>query len=135
MFVEIGTDNLMRASGREIGRVVFHSGELAIAGTFFFNSYGYISEQIRPVCYMCKSKLLFGGGTIHAHGMSGFYGGYCFSCANFNWQEDFNGRDKWIKESVPSHVSGYPNYALADWLEENGRKADADYLRTFRSGT
>lgn len=54
---------------------------------------------------------------------------YCSACAGFDCdRRDFTRREDWIRDSVPL-ASGTPDAVIADWCEERGRQADADWLR------
>lgn len=53
----------------------------------------------------------------------------CLTCANYSVSLGrMETRYDWIKSGVPL-ADDVPDSILADWLEEQGRQADADYVR------
>ncbi len=94
------------------------------------------APRLCKVCGKQMSSWIPGDGvTIQNPGhFEGKYEHYCFECAGFVPGEGFVARERWIKESVPLFCSGMPAIILADYLEDQGRDRDAEWLRVYRSG-
>ena len=63
---------------------------------------------------------------------------FCLLCAEayLGWSEElgrFETREDWIRGSVP-FAPDVPLGIVADWLVENGREEDEQWLRVHRSG-
>ena len=52
----------------------------------------------------------------------------CYTCAGFRFMGETPPREQIIRETIPLS-SETPLPILADWLEEQNRTADADYIR------
>lgn len=54
---------------------------------------------------------------------------FCYECANYRPDLGrFENREDWLRETTP-FTSGTHPLILADWLEDQGRSADAQWLR------
>ena len=63
--------------------------------------------------------------------ISGNTPGFCFSCAGYlDDQHRFETREDWIRETAP-FAEDAPAYMIADWLEEQSRHKDSQYMRTI----
>lgn len=101
---------------------------------------GYISGYISVIsssasslnlsCKRCRQPVsIYSGNTVTA--TWGDY--YCYACAGYSIESGFQQKEDWIRDSVPGDYAKLPAPILADYLEENGRRKDADYLRSLDS--
>lgn len=111
------------------------SGAAVISGVPNMTAYtGMVRSGLawRLTCWRCNADLWDNSVTVT--GISGLMMMFCHSCAGYNYQSGgFSWqREAWIRESVPQCDAGMPAEILADWLEEQGRLGDANYLRKLQ---
>ena len=87
-------------------------------------------------CAKCN-KLVYSSGTrrrpyivITYCGKSNFYKYYCAKCIDYDPDKGLETRKDWILESV-DFVPGTPLGIIADYLQDQGRTKDAEYLRSL----
>lgn len=79
-----------------------------------------------PLCFRCKKVLTTGPKVTVNH--TGCMREYCLDCAGYAKPNGFETREDWIRETVPLQ-SGTPSQIVADWLLDQGREKDANYMR------
>ena len=78
-----------------------------------------------PTCDYCKKQLGASRVEVNRHGHMYTC---CLDCAGFKCTKKMSPRENVIR-SMCSLDPKTPRTILADWLEENGKQDDADYLR------
>lgn len=84
-------------------------------------------------CSLCKKYIGGSGDMVSVHGISGLYLPCCWECGGFTYQhpvmgDGFHQRYNWIMDSIPL-TQDTPLPIIADWLEENHRQKDSDYIK------
>lgn len=139
---ERGMGRLPAGGASGFGPVVAMSPNVVISGIILPDwvrsesiSGGFIGAYSRETCRYCEQEITsewvgFWGQALS----SGDYNNRCcLNCAGFRYDRDMPPREQWIRESVPL-LPGTPPLVLADWLSENGRGADEEYLRRRYAG-
>jgi hypothetical protein len=125
-----GIYGAMFFSGEGVGVGVISGVE---NGTYLVKQQVYSSGGKRRICFRCYYDLYFGRESVTITDSSGLVADYCYSCAGFDYHKGgFVQKEEWIRDSLPSWCSGMDNYAMADYLEEQNRSADAYYIRSFQ---
>ena len=91
-------------------------------GQFYSN---YVYGYVHPTCDYCKKRLGASRVEVNRHGHMYTC---CLDCAGFKCTKKMSPRESVIRVMCPLDPKT-PRAILADWLEENGKQDDADYLR------
>ncbi len=107
-------------------RTIYESG---------LNTYNIHSGDLENwmYCRGCKTRMGGSGDGVAIHGVSGLYMRFCWQCAGFTYKHPvlgngFHQRYDWIMDSIPL-TQDTPLPIIADWLEENQRTKDSEYIR------
>lgn len=113
-------------------------GSLCISTSFSGTSWGISGgtsgSYFGPFsdCYICKKglTLLSGQNYVLVAGYPSRY--FCYECAGYKREEfRFETREDWIRDTLP-FSQDTPAEILSDWLEEQGRLKDAQYMRGIK---
>lgn len=130
LYLAGGNRLLLFTSGSLSGALIYQGSEMSGLPVGAYYSPTVIASSIGPdkLCFRCGTPVW--QAVVTVMGCSGLYVQMCHSCAGFDYQKGgFHNRGDWIRESVPNWARGLSDYALADYLEEQGRITDAEYLR------
>lgn len=131
MYLAGGNRLFLYTSGSLSGALIYQGVELSGLPEGAYYTPTVEASGLDSICFRCGAPVWQGSVTVM--GCSGLYMQCCHACAGFDYQKGgFHNRGDWIRESVPSWATGLSDYALADYLEEQGRIKDAVYLRRRR---
>lgn len=82
----------------------------------------------------CAAVPFFPPRLIVVHGVSAEQSEWCMECAGFDLEKNrFTTREDWIRETVPDYLQKAPAGIIADWLQDQSRYKDSDYMRGLTS--
>lgn len=79
-------------------------------------------------CHYCQQNLSWAHITLRTQGGWEFL--CCFDCAGFTYSTERSPRENIIRASCPLDEDT-PRAIVADWLDDQGRDADAAFLRNL----